>query len=190
MTPRQKQNVDLVSEVIRRFASGDHAGNLALLTEECTYTIGAGGSESTVPYHGTHSGKQAVAGYLESLQTNAIRANCGGSVDDGDVIAVPPPSHSPAATPAPAPPPPAPAAPPEDHVVDPTGKILVPFADKVIVIGAIRDRFRDGRDAMHESRFAQIWTVDEANNLIAGMEMFTDTAAIMQAWQAKGGGAA
>jgi ketosteroid isomerase-like protein len=186
MTPRQKMNVDLVATAIGHFAVGNHAANLDLLTEDCVYDVGSGATAGTVPYHGRHVGKAAVGTYLKTLQQHTIRANCGGNEDDAGEAPTPATPTAPA-TPAPAVANATPALSSDNrHAADASGKTYVPYRNKVIVLGRIKDRFRKDGSDMHESDFVQVWTVDEAQGRIKGMQMFTDTGSIAAAWAAKG----
>ena len=76
-TPQENKNLDLVGTFYNFHEARDDEGLLSTLTEDCDYVIGAGASETSVPYHGIYHGKAQIAAYLLKKRTFTIRPFCG-----------------------------------------------------------------------------------------------------------------
>lgn len=76
-TPQEDKNVKLVGNFYNFHEAKDNQGLLGTLTEDCYYVIGAGASESTVPYHGIYHGKAQILAYLLKKQSFSVRPFCG-----------------------------------------------------------------------------------------------------------------
>jgi ketosteroid isomerase-like protein len=172
LTDQELANRKLAANLLDRYKHNDHDGILALVTEDCVFTIGAGKSQGVVPYHGEHAGHEKIAGYLRKRRTYSDRDEC---------LIKPPVSGAPS-----------PESPPsqndtDKHATSPTIPLherLIVQANVVVAIGRLRDRFADGTH-MHETDFVIVFQIDEPQQKISSFQYFLDTEAVADAWRHK-----
>jgi ketosteroid isomerase-like protein len=172
LTDQEHANRKLAASLLDRYKHNDHEGILALVTEDCVFTIGAGKSQGIVPYHGQHTGHEKIAGYLRKRHTHSDRDEC---------LIKPPQSNATA-----------PKSPPGQNDIDghaaahdlPLHERLIVQGNVVVAIGRLRDKFADGNH-MHESDFAIVFQIDESQQKISSFQYFLDTEAVADAWRRK-----
>ena len=76
-TPQEEKNRELIALIYKYHAAEQDEQLLDLLTDDCVYVIGAGDSETTVPYHGRYEGKEQIAAYLAQKRRLMVRPFCG-----------------------------------------------------------------------------------------------------------------
>jgi ketosteroid isomerase-like protein len=76
MTPQEAKNCELTSQAIGHFARNELEENLALLTADCSYSIGGNGATGAVPFHGTFKGRAAIRKFFAEREKHVIRVKC------------------------------------------------------------------------------------------------------------------
>jgi ketosteroid isomerase-like protein len=171
LTEQEFANRKLAASLLDRYAHNDHDGILALVTEDCVFTIGAGKSQGIVPYHGEHTGHEKIAGYLRKRRTHSDRDEC---------LIKPPGVATTPATPS--------QNETERHATSaktPLHERMIVQGNVVVAIGRLRDKFADGSH-MHETDFAIVFQVDESQQKISNFQYFFDTEGAADAWRRKG----
>lgn len=169
LTDQEISNRKLAAELLEHYRHNNHDGILALVTEDCVFTIGAGRSEGVVPYHGTHIGHERIGGYLRKRHTYSHREEC---------LIKPPTSEVPPQSSA--------SADEADHrphaAQIPLHERLIVQENVVVAIGNLTDKFADGKP-MHKTDFVIVFQIDQSQQKISRFQYFFDTESAADAWR-------
>ena len=76
MATQDETNRDLAVSFWTSFTNRDRQAYSSLITDDCVLKIGIGGSEGTVPYHGTFSGRAQIDTWLDTVGATRKRVSC------------------------------------------------------------------------------------------------------------------